>query len=274
MRIHGLCLVKNEADIIEETLGKAARWCDAIHVFDTGSTDNTWELVNILSRRLKNIHPYKKELRAFRDQLRADVFNDVRHTAIRGDWWCRLDADEVYIDNPREFLASVPVRHHAVFSASCQYYFTEKDLESYEADPAAFLGRSAEERLRYYECNWSEVRFCRHREKLRWVGSSWPSHMGLAHPRRIRLKHLQYRSPAQISARLATRRQAIEDGYAVFAAYDQSTDWRDKIRASGELAYDYGSGQFNVEESRLPRHLEKPLYRLIKHVMHGTGIWA
>lgn len=273
MKIHGICLVKNEADVIEETLTKSARWCDAIHIFDTGSGDDTWERVASLAAKLPNIRPYKKEVRPFRDELRAEVFNDVKRTACAGDWWCRLDADEIYIDDPRKFLAEVPACHHAVFSASCQYYFTEKDVESYEADPAAFLGRSCEDRLRYYECNWSEVRFCRHRPKLKWSGSSWPTHMGLAHPRRIRLKHLQYRSPEQISARLATRKRAIEEGYTVFAAYDRGSDWRDKIRKSSSLSYDDGSGRFHIDEGRLPVHLESRVHRMIKFVMHGTGVW-
>jgi hypothetical protein len=274
MKIFGICLIKNEADIIDETLTNSSRWCDAIYVFDTGSTDDTWEQVCSLAKRLPQIHPYKKETRPFRDEMRAEVFNSIRHTASAGDWWCRLDADEIYIDDPRMFLAGVPKSHHTVFSASCQYYFTDKDLAAYEADPGAFLSRSAEERLRYYECNWSEVRFCRHRPALKWSRTSWPTHIGLAHPRRIRLKHLQYRSPAQIQSRLATRAEAIKSGYTVFAGYDQAVDWRDKVRRAVDLEYDDGSGSFVVDDCKLPRLREKPVYRLIKHFMHGTGIWA
>jgi len=274
MRIQGLCLVKNEADIIEETLGKSSHWCDAIHVFDTGSTDDTWERVCSLAEKIPQIHPFRKEVRPFRDELRAEVFNSVKHTASTGDWWCRLDADEVYIDNPSEFLAGVPRAHHAVFSASCQYYFTDKDLAAYNCDPSAFLSRPVEERLRYYDCNWSEVRFCRHREGLKWTGTSWPTHMGVAHPRRIKLKHLQYRSPAQIQNRLATRSEAINSGYTVFASYDQAADWRDKIRSAVELQYDDGSGHFVVDDRKLPRHLERPFHRAVKYFMHGSGLWA
>ena len=273
MKIFGLSLVKNEEDIIRETLGKASVWCDAIHVFDTGSTDRTWEALQDLARENARIIPFRKETRAFRDELRAELFHAVRNEAAPGDWWCRLDADEIYIDDPRQFLSGVPRLHHAVFSASCQYYFTDKDLAEYEADPEAFLARPAEQRLRYYECNWSEVRFCRHRAGLVWSGSSWPTHMGMAHPKRIRLKHLQYRSPGQIQARLATRAQAIEEGYNIFAAYDRSRDWRDKIRAASELEYDDGSGTMVIDEAKLPRHLEWPLHRAVKCFMHGCGLW-
>lgn len=224
MRIFGLALVKNEEDIVRETFAKASAWCDAIHVFDTGSSDATWEVVCGMARGDPRIVPFRKETRPFRDELRAELFGAVRHQARAGDWWCRLDADEIYIDDPRIFLAEVPRRHHAVFSASCQFYFTEQELALFERDPEAFLRAPAEERLHYYDCNWSEVRFCRHRDGLVWSGTSWPTHMGVAHPRRIRLKHLQYRSPGQIQARLATRAAAIEQGYKVFAAYDDGAD--------------------------------------------------
>jgi Glycosyl transferase family 2 len=273
MKIFGLALVKNEEDIIRETFGKAAEWCDAIHVFDTGSSDGTWEVVCEMAKENNRIVPFRKETRAFRDELRAELFGAVRGTASPGDWWCRLDADEIYIDDPREFLAGVPPLHHAVFSASCQYYFTERELAGFEEDPAAFFAQPAEQRLRYYECNWSEVRFCRHRAGLVWSGTSWPTHMGLAHPGRIRLKHLQYRSPDQIQRRLETRAEAIRQGYKIFAAYDQSLDWRDKIRASSELAFDDGSGAMVVDETKLPRHLERSLHRAGKFVMHGLGFW-
>lgn len=273
MKIFGLALVKNEEDIIRETFGKAAQWCDAIHVFDTGSSDKTWEAVCEMAETNPCIVPFKKEVRAFRDELRAELFGAVRGGAAPGDWWCRLDADEIYIDDPRDFLKSVPRLHHAVFSASFQYYFTEKELASFESDPEVFLRQPSEKRLQHYECNWSEVRFCRHRAGLVWSGTSWPTHMGLAHPRRIRLKHLQYRSPSQIRTRLATRATAVEQGHKNFAAYDQGSDWRAKIRRSSELNFDDGSGAMVIDEAKLPRHLERPLHRAGKFLMHGLGLW-
>ncbi len=39
MKIHGICLIKNEADIAAWFLGESSRWCDFIYVLDTGSTD-------------------------------------------------------------------------------------------------------------------------------------------------------------------------------------------------------------------------------------------
>ena len=37
--------VKNEVDIIDQSLRAAASWCSKIYVFDNGSDDGTWETV-------------------------------------------------------------------------------------------------------------------------------------------------------------------------------------------------------------------------------------
>ena len=61
MNIYGLSLVKNEADIIEQSLRAAATWCSRIYVFDNGSDDGTWEMVQQLSLKLLQIIPYKQD---------------------------------------------------------------------------------------------------------------------------------------------------------------------------------------------------------------------
>lgn len=273
MKIHGLCLVKNEEDIIAESLGAASRWCDRIHVFDTGSTDGTWDIVCRLAWGNPAVKPFRCEKRAFNDSLRSEIFRAVRAEAAEGDWWCRLDADEIYIDDPKMFLAAVPARHHVVFSASCQFYFTDTDLTAWERAPGELEKLPVGERLRYYLCDHSEARFFRHRDRLVWDSGSWPVHVGVVHPRRIRLKHLQYRSPEQIRRRLATRQEASCQGWKLFDAYDSTTDWRDKVVPASGLQFDDHSGSYAVDEAVLPTILENPVHRMIKHVMHGTGLW-
>ncbi|HIF6281027.1 TPA: glycosyltransferase [Raoultella ornithinolytica] len=44
-KIYALMTVKNEADIIIETLDKASVWADKIFILDNNSNDNTWELL-------------------------------------------------------------------------------------------------------------------------------------------------------------------------------------------------------------------------------------
>ena len=278
MRIHGLMLVKDEADIVGATLEAAARWCDSIYVFDNGSSDGTWELIQAIAARDPRVVPYKQDAKPFRQSLRGEIFRQFRDRAHPGDWWCILDGDEFYIDDPREFLAAVPARYGEVWSSSFQYYFTERDLERYEADPDEFLAAPAPERLHYYLNNWSESRFMRHHDGLVWPpdreghpGYRRPLGLGATYPRRIRLKHYQYRSPEQIDARLRSR-MAIATSYRhehqpdwlartlghsvppeVTRPAGGAPSWRDRIVPSLYLHLDEGDGVYEEDEQALPR---------------------
>lgn len=93
MKIHGLCVVKNEADIIEQTLRYAAKWCDYIYVLDNGSSDGTWEKVQTLARVLPCVTPFMQDSQPFDDGIRGKILGRYATHANHGDWWCILDAD-------------------------------------------------------------------------------------------------------------------------------------------------------------------------------------
>src|SRR6185436_20343992 len=208
MAIHSICLAKNEADIIERTLLEAARWSDFIYVYDNGSTDGTWEKVTALAATSPRIIPFRRDTAPFNDNLRRIPFAHFRHRSESGDWWCRLDADEIYIDSPREFLAGVPPEYDTVWSASFQYCFTDEDSERYRADPDLYADEvPVELKCRYYSATWSEIRFFKYHPGLRWHTGGFPYPLLKSFEKRIRLKHYQYRSPQQIEQRLVTRRE-------------------------------------------------------------------
>lgn len=50
MKIHCVCVVKDEVDVIEQTLKAASQWSDFIYVLDNGSCDHTWEKVLNISQ--------------------------------------------------------------------------------------------------------------------------------------------------------------------------------------------------------------------------------
>ncbi|MGE3962240.1 MAG: glycosyltransferase family 2 protein [Dehalococcoidia bacterium] len=297
MRIHGLMLVKDEADIIRETIEDALPWCDAIYVFDNGSTDGTWECVQELAQRQPNVEAFRQDPRPFTQSLRGEIFRHYRHRARPGDWWCILDGDEFYIDDPREFLAGVPARFGEVWSSSFQYYFTEIDRERYARNPQAFLAEPVTQRLRYYLNNWSESRFIRHHDGLVWPsdregrpGYRRPVGIGATYPRRIRLKHYQYRSPEQIDARLRSR-MAIAGSYrhehqadwlarlvgpaaaAAQGLHDGPPSWEDRVVPSAFLHRDDGDGAYVGDEGALPA-IPRDRYglRRIKHQARAT-LW-
>jgi glycosyltransferase involved in cell wall biosynthesis len=276
MKIFGICLIKNEADIIAETLEYAVSWCDHIIVDDNGSEDGTWEIVQELAAKHPQIIPWRQKRQPYHDKLRAEAFNDFRQLSKAGDWWTKLDSDERYVDEPRDFLSAVPARHHVVWAAQFQYYLTPEDVGQWEDwQKQGVPPPPCNERLHYYRCDYSETRFFRYRDGLKWPGSaSWPVHMGLVHPRRIRNKHFQYRNPEQIQQRLTTRKLAMLEGCGTFHGYCEETDWQEKVVDSASCLDDRASNPWQVDERRIPRHLEKPLHRAVKYFMHGTGLWA
>ncbi|MEO0757938.1 MAG: glycosyltransferase family 2 protein [Cyanobacteria bacterium J06648_16] len=279
MKIHSLCIAKDEADIIEQTLRAAAVWSDSIYFYDNGSQDGTWEKVLALSEALPKIVPYRQDDRPFHNGLRGEIFNHYRQYSQPSDWWCRLDADEIYIDDPRIFLAKVPPRYTTIWSSSFQYYLSDADIVRFEQNPNAYADDvPVEQKCRYYINNWSETRFFRDRSGLVWLPDErWPAAVVAArpYPIRIRLKHYQYRSPQQIQRRLDIRRAARARGSASFAHEVQTnwhastlqvtqpnqlseftsvstTAWRDRVLPAAELNYDTHDGRYIAREDLLP----------------------
>ena len=281
MPIRALMLVKNERDIIDATIRAAGPWCDHIYVFDNGSTDGTWERIRELARTQRSIVPFKQEASPFSQALRGEIFREFRGSAAHDDWWCILDADEIYIDDPRAFLGRVPSGYGEVCSASYQYYFTDVDAARYEGSSEEFLAADVENRLRYYLNNWSESRFIRHHAGLVWpedregrpVGKR-PVGLRRRYPDRIRLKHYQYRSPEQIQRRMETRstvtqsyRHEQQEQWLQHLFGDQAPalvvggapSWRDRVVPASLLHLDRGDGAYVANEPALPPIPRDPL---------------
>jgi hypothetical protein len=213
MRIHAICLVKDEADIVGDVIVDARQWADYIYIYDNGSTDGTTDILKGLAGQYSNVIFYKWSDRHFHNTIRQDIYHAFKQNARKGDWWCRLDADEFYIDDPHIFLKNIDNGFNAVFHSSFNYYFTDKDLVTFKHDPASFSYKD----LHYYKNNSSEIRFVKDNGHLYWPpSSSWPLiNMDIYH-KKIRVKHYQYRKPEQIKKRIKNRKLA----YKGFDPYD------------------------------------------------------
>jgi glycosyltransferase involved in cell wall biosynthesis len=274
-------MVKNESDIIDACLTAAAEWCDRIYVYDNGSTDGTWEQVNKLAQSLPEVVPFKQEDKPFHDGLRAEIFNHYKDDCADGDWWCRLDADEFYIDDPRVFLAKVPQQQRVVVTASLSYYFTDRDAALYEEDPSRYADSvPIFDKCRYYLNHWSEPRFFRHSRDLRWTSGGFPSEIfeWQYYPVRIWVRHYPYRSPQQIDSRLATRNAAIANGEFIHEALPNWASvidpeaiaadrrrgmaewdgrhaghtWKERVVDASKLDHDAGDRKFVIREDLMP----------------------
>ena len=275
MKIFSILCVKNEADIIEECLRRSSVWSDRIFVYDGASTDGTWEKVKTMAN--DRIVAARCDDRVWNDSLRAEIFQEYRHEARDGDWWCRLDADEFYIDEPRSFLALRRPLHHAVWGLKFEYYLTDEDLVQMPNGDAP-ADASPLDYLHYYSLKENEPRFFRHRSRLHWdLHHSAPTHMGLASPEMIRFKHLPYRSPNQVQLRIRQRIKSVQDGHLHSAGGGWATivdDWKKMgYRSSSELHFDAGDGTYQVEPEKVSNHVGTPGRRALQWVCHATGIW-
>lgn len=269
-KIHSIVLTKNEADVIELCLAEAARWSDHIYVYDGASTDGTWDIVQSLARTHPQVIPWRQDGKVFSEGLRAEVFGAFRHQSREGDWWLQLNADEFYDQDPHEFLARVPARHHLVWGIPIQYYITDQDLRALDFNRPFERVRDL---LRYYQAHWSEPRCFRYRRGLIWsTDAAWPRHAGPVARERIYFKHYPYRSPQQIQVRLDVRRNNRARGFEGWQHASQST-WEEKIVLATECSIDDGSGGYQVDEAKLPRHLEPLPRRWVKLLLHGLGVW-
>src|SRR4051795_8958852 len=98
MRFQGLLLVRDEIDILPEALPAFLTWCDAVYIFDLGSTDGTWEYVLDAARSESRIVPFERRPVVYSDDLRCVPFHHFRDRFRDGDWIVKLDADEFYHD--------------------------------------------------------------------------------------------------------------------------------------------------------------------------------
>ena len=166
MKLNAICIIKNEVDIILETLNNALRFCDTIYVFDNGSTDGSWELIY-----QKSLNDYRIVIAAhtdeiYRNQFRNRVYNMFHHLFSASDWWYILDADEMLTEDPRPMLIKAMQRNKDQMRVwQAQFYFTDKDLAVYDQEDKAL---EVSKRRRYYRINWREPRFFRNSPSKKW----------------------------------------------------------------------------------------------------------
>lgn len=260
MRFHGLMLVRDEADIIAQNLRHVLQWADTLTIFDTGSTDGTWEVINEFAKKDSKIKALEHRPVVYGNPLRAYLFDRVRSTFEEGDWVVKVDADEFFRVRPREFVSN-----YLRESESCvwlQWYFfrlTSREVENYESgdvDLEVDRQRPIEDRRRFYKIpRHSEPRMFRYRHQMRWsAGSSFPHHAGFVARERIPILHYPHRDPMQMQQRYKLRASMKRFGSPA-GPHWACDDWRnDLIICEGDPANSFE--QANVEEglASVPDH--------------------
>lgn len=196
MLVYATMCVKNEADVVGGVLERALSWADRVFVVDNNSDDGTGDIVRRFDGRVEVLATFFGE---FQEGLKSIPFNWVNNSRRhpRPDWWCVMDADEVYLDNPRTFLQEVPDRFGRVCTNTIEFLGLAP-----QGDPLVPLSYAE-----YVPLDWSESRFFRNTASLRWCSYSdnGPRGVGATYPRRIHTFHFPFRSREQIERRLLVR---------------------------------------------------------------------
>lgn len=261
-RIHAICLVKNEGDVIAQTLQFASKFCHKIYVFDTGSTDDSWQQVQRVVSNI--IVPFRHEnVPKFNFGLRGQVFDAVRDSFEIGDWLYVLDADEILAEPPHKAIRIAEAEGaQQINTLQYNFHYTELDWQQQQAGLDS-RDRSIIERRRYYCFTNIEQRLFRVE-----ADTTWPDYtdaknpIGYLRPQgakklkkcsyRIPNCHYQYRDPEQIQLRLKTRRAARESNQHNFIHYqsiDTDMNWQRYIIPSHQLNYYNNDGTFEIRLS-------------------------
>lgn len=232
--------VKNEADIIEETLTALGQYTDNIFVLDTGSTDGTLDICRASPHVVRCDQSVPK---TFNNNVRNTLIGWAKEVLTEDDWLFFFDADEIPTESPVELAKeAAKQRADSITFKAAQFYFTHADLEAYESEDKSL---PIQQRRLWYAINWSHPKACRNLKGLKCNTSDFcPSqssrgnHLKRRLKRKPILKHYQFRSPEQIERRIQERISARKSGCRSFRHY-QSDNWQDYV-IDESLLHKYG----------------------------------
>lgn len=259
MKLNAICMVKNEADVIKEALLNAITFCHRIYVFDNGSTDGTWELVQLLANRHKQIVIAAHSDEVFKNQLRNRVYNMYNHNYSNEDWWYILDADEMLSADPKPLLKEAAIKGYDMLRVwQAQFYFTDRDKESYELEDHS---QPVTERRRFYRINWREPRFFKNQQNTKWseaITGRLPPFCKRYYYKSPICRHYAQRTPQQITERNRIR---INNPFSFFHLKNGKADnW---LKNADDMFYYNNDGKF-----------EFPLSDKIKYFSSECRYWC
>lgn len=272
---------RDEADIIGQCIQHALAWADAIWVFDTGSTDDSWEIVQDWAERDNRVKPVRKQPVFFSEtRLRAFLFDCARRTMRDGDWFVRLDADEFHHVPPPQFVQERLRKIETIVYH--QYYdfrllITEADGWCQERETVDDRLRPIEDRRRHYIPSiYSEPRLCRYRATMRWPdGVSFPYNAGYLAQERLPIRHYPYRDPLQLERRCQLRRTMMADPdnrkhwTQPELHHWAQTQWRTFVTPDDHPDLMYWRPGEALPEFHWRNHLRGPHVRLAQRLVHS-----
>jgi glycosyltransferase involved in cell wall biosynthesis len=274
-----ICLlpVRDEADIIGQCLDRLLTWSDEIYVFDTGSVDKTWEIVQDHASRDSRVVPLRKDPVYFSEtRLRGWLFHQARSSLRTGDWFLRVDADEFHHVPPPEFVKTCLRPHETIVYH--QYYnfaLLQREVEAWEAGLETLADRArpiAERRQWYTPSVYAEPRLCRYRETMQWPPTiSFPYNAGFVAVERLPIRHYPHRDPVQLERRCRLRAVMFMDESRESGSFSHwaEKEWRKFVTPDSDPGLRYWDPSSTLPEVKQFNHLARRPKRFCQRFAHG-----
>lgn len=127
MKIVGLTRVRNESEIMQETLDHMAEFCEQVFVYDDFSEDNTVEICKehpIVKSVIEGKHWDQFRARA-EFQNRQSVYLEASKHLSENDWFVYMDADERLEFDWTKLNSNIDAVRMKLFD----FYITEEDID-------------------------------------------------------------------------------------------------------------------------------------------------
>jgi glycosyltransferase involved in cell wall biosynthesis len=278
---HALLPVRDEGDIIAQCLDHMLQWVDAVYVFDTGSVDNTWEIINEMALKNLRIKPLRQDAVYYSENLlRGWLFHQARQKMRDGDWFLRVDADEFHHIPPPEFVKTRLRKHETIVWH--QYYnfcLLESELTALATAEAIQSERAKpiEQRRRWWTPSlYSEPRLCRYRDSMKWPAAvSFPYNSGYVAQKRLPIRHYPHRDPMQLDRRCRLRAIMMEDKSIsgkywtnVEGHHWSQSEWRKFVTPDAQANLHFWEEGSDLPEVEYDNHLPGLAKRVPQYFLH------
>lgn len=128
-------IIKNDDKYVWYSLMSVIDYVDKMLIWDTGSSDNTLEILKIIEKKF----PRKVEVHELGD-VSIDEFTQVRQSMLettKSDWVFILDADEVWWDESiKRIIDTINAHGHSLESIITRYINLVGDIYHYQEEKA------------------------------------------------------------------------------------------------------------------------------------------